>query len=67
MTPMTDDEFLAAYENRTLSFEHWCFQLMETENEELFEAWTAQWDDLVDFEVVPVTSSPFKHDELRKS
>ena len=40
---------------------------METENEELFEAWTAQWDDLVDFEVVPVIASPFKHNELRKS
>ena len=34
-----------------------CFQLMETEDEELFDAWTARWDDLVDFEVVSVTSS----------
>jgi len=35
-----------------------CFQLMETENEKLFDVWTAQWNDLVDFEIVPVTSSP---------
>ena len=37
-----------------------CFQLMETENEELFDVWTAKWRDLVDFEVIPVTSSPTK-------
>ncbi len=35
-----------------------CFQLMETENEQLFDEWTARWDDLVDFEIIPVTSSP---------
>ena len=32
-----------------------CFQLMETEGETLFDAWITQWDDLVEFEVVPVT------------
>lgn len=31
-----------------------CFQLMETDDVTLFDAWTAQWDDLVDFEIVPV-------------
>jgi hypothetical protein len=31
-----------------------CFQLMECEDESLFEEWTAHWRDLVDFEVVPV-------------
>lgn len=34
-----------------------CFQLMETADPALFEAWIAQWDDLVEFEVVPVLSS----------
>lgn len=29
-----------------------CFQLMETEDVSLFEAWTTSWDDLVDFEIV---------------
>jgi Domain of unknown function (DUF3303) len=34
-----------------------CFQLMETDDASLFQAWIAQWDDLVAFEVVPVISS----------
>lgn len=31
-----------------------CFQLMETQRPELFAQWTARWDDLVTFEIVPV-------------
>ena len=34
-----------------------CFQLMETDNPELFGRWIACWDDLAEFEVVPVLSS----------
>jgi hypothetical protein len=34
-----------------------CFQLMETEEPSLFEQWIANWNDLVEFEVVPVISS----------
>ena len=34
-----------------------CFQLMETENPALFNDWTEQWEDLVEFEVIPVFSS----------
>ncbi|TNE48404.1 MAG: DUF3303 domain-containing protein [Deltaproteobacteria bacterium] len=34
-----------------------CFQLMETEDPTLFNAWIAEWSDLVDFEVVPVMTS----------
>ncbi len=34
-----------------------CFQLMETGDPGLFDAWRACWDDLVDFEVLPVISS----------
>ena len=34
-----------------------CFQLMETEDESLFEQWTAHWRDLVEFEITPVMSS----------
>ena len=30
------------------------FQLMEAENADLFATWTAQWDDLVSFEITPV-------------
>ncbi len=34
-----------------------CFQIMETANPELLNAWASRWDDLVDFEIVPVLSS----------
>ena len=34
-----------------------CFQVMETDNEALFREWAANWDDLVDFEIVPVRTS----------
>jgi hypothetical protein len=34
-----------------------CFQLMETENQSLFDEWTANWNDIVKFEIVPVISS----------
>jgi hypothetical protein len=37
-----------------------CFQLMETDRFELIEEWIAKWDDLTDFEVVPVIDSPTK-------
>ena len=34
-----------------------CYQIMESDGEARLRAWTAQWDDLVDFEVVPVITS----------
>lgn len=34
-----------------------CFHLMETDDAALFEAWIAEWGDLMDFEVVPVQTS----------
>jgi hypothetical protein len=34
-----------------------CFQLMETENPTLFGKWTERWEDLVEFEIIPVVSS----------
>jgi hypothetical protein len=34
-----------------------CFQLMRTDDRKLFEAWTANWSDLVEFEIVPVRTS----------
>ena len=34
-----------------------CFQVMESPNEGLLHEWTRQWDDLVDFEIVPVLTS----------
>lgn len=34
-----------------------CFQVMETDDATLIKQWTANWDDLVDFEIVPVRTS----------
>jgi hypothetical protein len=34
-----------------------CFQLMETDDEALLGEWTRNWDDLAEFEVVPVRTS----------
>jgi len=34
-----------------------CFQVMEADDEALFKQWTANWRDLVDFEIVPVRTS----------
>lgn len=34
-----------------------CFQLMETDDPALFEQWTSHWDDLGEFEIVPVIPS----------
>jgi hypothetical protein len=39
-----------------LTFER-CFQVMEAGNEQLIREWTANWDDLVEFEIVPVRTS----------
>ena len=36
---------------------HRCFQVMEAESEDQLRAWTANWEDLVDFEIVPVRTS----------
>jgi hypothetical protein len=35
-----------------------CYQVMECEDRALLDAWVANWKDLVDFEVVPVITSP---------
>jgi hypothetical protein len=34
-----------------------CFQLMRTDDPDLFDAWTARWSDLAEFEIVPVIGS----------
>jgi len=34
-----------------------CFQLMECDDPRLFQEWVACWQDLVDFEIVPVVPS----------
>ena len=34
-----------------------CFQLMSADDPELFQTWISHWQDLVDFEIVPVRTS----------
>ena len=34
-----------------------CFQLMEARHPQSLSTWVSRWDDLVDFEIVPVLTS----------
>ena len=34
-----------------------CFQVMEAENEARLREWTVNWEDLTDFEIIPVRTS----------
>jgi uncharacterized protein DUF3303 len=34
-----------------------CFQIMEAAHPELLKEWVRQWEDLIDFEIVPVVTS----------
>jgi hypothetical protein len=34
-----------------------CYQLMEAEDPALFPRWTENWDDLMEFKIVPVRTS----------
>lgn len=34
-----------------------CFQIMETSNPDLIDDWVTNWNDLVDFEIVPIVPS----------
>jgi hypothetical protein len=34
-----------------------CFQLMECDDPQLLQQWTSNWEDLVEFEIVPVVTS----------
>jgi hypothetical protein len=34
-----------------------CFQVMECDDAQLLQSWVLQWRDLMDFEIVPVSSS----------
>jgi len=34
-----------------------CFQLMECEDARVFQEWVSRWNDLVEFEIVPIVPS----------
>jgi hypothetical protein len=42
-----------------------CFQVMECDDVALLQAWVAEWEDLVDFEIVPVVVSGRVGDAVR--
>jgi len=44
-------KFMSSYVSADLSR---CFQLMEADDVTLFQRWVAEWQELVEFEVVPV-------------
>jgi hypothetical protein len=41
-----------------------CYQVMETEDRALLDAWMSLWDDVIEFEVVPVVTSEEAEAEL---
>jgi hypothetical protein len=43
-----------------------CWQLMRTEDESLFEHWTDNWKDLMDFKIVPVRTSAEVREMMEK-
>ena len=45
--------FVASYVTADLGR---CFQVMECDDVTLLQRWVAEWSDLVDFEIVPVTA-----------
>jgi hypothetical protein len=51
----TDDvKYVASWVD--LKFEK-CFQIMDAESEGRLREWTKNWDDLTDFEIIPVRTS----------
>ena len=42
-----------------------CYQLMETDDPQLLDAWMAHWSDIVDFEVHPVVTSAEAAETIR--
>ena len=49
-----DVKYIASWVD--LKFER-CFQMMEADSEARLREWTQHWDDLTDFEIVPVRTS----------
>lgn len=43
-----------------------CYQVMECEDRTLLDKWIANWNDIVDFEVIPVMSSKEAADEVSR-
>ena len=44
-----------------------CWQVMETDDERLFRQWTDAWNDLMDFEIIPLRSSAEVRDLMSRA
>ena len=53
--------FVASYVSADLGC---CFQFMETDDVTLFQRWIADWQDVVEFEVVPVVEGKTTREAL---
>ena len=53
--------FVASYVSADLGR---CFQLMEADDVTLFQRWIADWQEVVEFEVVPVVEGKTTHEAL---
>ena len=42
-----------------------CFQIMEADDARMLDEWTKRWDDLVEFEIVPVMTSQEAAEKMR--
>ena len=54
-------KFVASYVSADLGR---CFQLMEADDVTLFQRWIADWQDVVEFEVVPVVEGKTTREAL---
>lgn len=43
-----------------------CFQVMECDDAELLQKWASNWEDIVDFEFIPVLSSKDMSEKMAK-
>ena len=55
-------EFVASWVTADLGR---CFQVMECDDVTLLQAWVANWEDLADFEIVPVVVGSRVGDAVR--
>ena len=55
-------EFVASWVSADLTR---CFQVMECDDITLLQAWVANWEDLTDFEIVPVVAGSRVGDAVR--
>jgi len=64
LMPSNGIEFVASWVSADLQR---CFQVMECDDITLLQAWVANWEDLTEFEIVPVVSGSRVGDAVRRA